>query len=191
MKTLILILTILVTLNVNSQSGYKMYSKVWGDYEQSKPKTTVQKYPIDYGFYLEKKDSILKSVDINKVKSLLLESFNEFRRDYNKPQVTQHNRLTIDCENYSKKLYTNYVHDSSCGNVSECIGILSVYYTITSKNCGNINKIISECVFDYFVKSELHMKLLLDEDMVKFGFGITLVDDNIYIVIRGGRQFYN
>ena len=29
MKTLILILTILVTLNVNAQSDYKLYSKVW------------------------------------------------------------------------------------------------------------------------------------------------------------------
>jgi hypothetical protein len=190
MKTLILILTILVTLNVNAQGGYKMYSKVW-DYDQMKSKNFTQKYPIDYGFYLNKKDSILKLVDVNKVKSLLLQSFNEFRRDYNTPQVTQHNGLTTDCENYSKKLQTNYVHDSKRGNVTECIGILPLYYTITSKNCGNINKIISECIFDYFVKSEPHMKLLLDDGMVKFGFGISLINDNIYIVIRSGGEYYN
>jgi len=29
MKTLVTILVILMTFNVNSQSGYKLYSKVW------------------------------------------------------------------------------------------------------------------------------------------------------------------
>ena len=67
MKTLILILTILVTLNVNAQSGYKLYSKVWSKNDN---KNVLPANSREFNSNLV--DSISKLIDTNKIKSLLL-----------------------------------------------------------------------------------------------------------------------
>lgn len=181
MKTLILILTILVTLNVNSQSGYKMYSKVWSKNESINILPSKSRE-----FNSNLVDSISKLIDTNKIKSLLLTSFNEFRRDYGKPSVTGDDNLTKQSFVYSRCLVNKFKHDYSLkGYWTECIATFSVYHlTSIKKSDGDVNKIISDCLIDVFVYSVGHTEILLSENL-NYGVGFTLKNNTFYIVIRG------
>ena len=184
MKTLILILTILVTLNVNSQNGYKLYSKVW--LFDLKSKTAVVQ-PIDGSVYFryDYLDSVKSKIDTNKIKSYLLESFNEFRNDYGKCSVVENRQLTSDCQKYSKVLVKKYGHDKITKGC-ECISTLSLStLTLIKKSDGDFNKLVAECLFDIFVTSKSHMELLLDDEYKEFGFGVTFNSTYAYIVVRG------
>ena len=184
MKTLILILTILVTLNVNPQSNYKLYSNVWL-FDKNNKNASVQ--PADGSVYFrgDYVDSILKLVNLNKVKSHLLKSFNEFRNDYGKSPVLEDLNLTVNCESYSKKLEVDYRHDN-IKEGAECISKFPLFTLTSIKLCnGDFNKQVSECIFDIFVKSDPHMSILLSDDYTKYGFGVYINKQYVYIVIRG------
>lgn len=181
MKTLILILTFLTTLTVNAQSDYKLYSKIWSKKE---PKNVLPANSREFNSNLV--DSISKLIDTNKIKKLLLTSFNEFRRDYGKSSVTEDVNLTKQSFLYSRCLVKNYKHDYSLnGYWTECIATFSVYHlTSVKKSDGDINKIISDCIIDIFAYSFDHTDILLSENL-KYGFGFTLKNNTFYIVIRG------
>lgn len=181
MKTLILILTILVTLNVNAQGGYKLYSKVWS---KNDTKNVLPANSREFNSNLV--DSISKLIDTNKIKSLLLTSFNEFRRDYGKKLVTGDDNLTKQSISYSRCLVNKFKHDySGKGFWTECIATLSVYHlTSVKKSDGDINKIISDCIIDVFTYSTEHTDILLSEHL-NYGFGFTFINNTFYIVIRG------
>jgi hypothetical protein len=183
MKTLILILTILVTLNVNAQGDYKLYSKVWR-FEYKSGYTKI--CPLDDdSFNGEFCDSVDKKLDINKVKSNLLKSFNEFRNDYCVESVVEDVNLSLNCELFSKQLITNFNHDNIKFGM-ECIETVSIYTFVSIKNSdGDFNKVVADCIFDRFVSSKSHMGLLLSDKYKNFGFGVTLSKDKIYVVVRG------
>jgi hypothetical protein len=183
MKTLFLILTILLTFNVNSQSGYKLYSKVWL-FDFNSKTSVVQPINGLVSFRYDYLDSVNSKIDTNKIKSYLFESFNEFRNDYGKCSVVEDKQLTIDCQKYSKKLVKKYCHDKITKG-AECISMLPIEtFTLIKKTDGDFNKLVSECIFDIFVASKAHMSILLDEKYKEFGFGFTLEDSTIHIVIR-------
>ena len=184
MKTLILILTILVTLNVNSQSApkYKLYSKIW-EFEGNSRKT-VPKNGGNYDIW--KTDSLISVMDTVKIKNYLYSSFNEFRKDYGKPTVKFSDSLSNVCEKFSRTLTKKYAHANNIGYAMECINLLPVLLiTSTKKVNGDINKIIAETIFDSFVCSDTHMDLLLSEKCITFGIGVTLSGYTFNIVVRG------
>ena len=73
MKTLFLILTILLTFNVNSQSGYKLYSKVWL-FDFNSKTSVVQPINGLVSFRYDYLDSVNSKIDTNKIKSYFFES---------------------------------------------------------------------------------------------------------------------
>lgn len=182
MKLLILMFTILIMLKVNAQSDYKLYSKVWSKNE-SKQILPANKREFNSNLV----DSISKLIDTNKIKTLLLSSFNEFRSDYGIKTVTGDDNLTKQSILYSRCLVDNFKHDiTSKGFWTECIAKFSVYHlTSVKKSDGDINKIIADCIIDIFTYSSGHTEILLSEHL-NYGFGFTLKNNTFYIVIRGG-----
>jgi uncharacterized protein YkwD len=184
MKTLVTILVFLMTFNVYSQSGYKLYSKVWlFDYNNKEAVTQ----PINglVSFRYDYLDSVNAKIDTNKIKSYLLESFNEFRNDYGKCPVIENLQLTSDSQKYSKKLVKKYCHDKITKG-SECISMLPlITFTLIKKTDGDFNKLVAESIFDVFVTSKNHMDILLDDEYKQFGFGFTIENSKVHIVVRG------
>jgi hypothetical protein len=184
MKTLFLILTILIASNANSQNDYKLYSKVWklvptiyGGYDFE---------PVGDSYYdFQRIDSVRNNINPSKVNSYLLKSFNEFRKDYGAPPVIEDLSLSSRCQSFSKILPTNFSHDNTLKDAAECIGTLHlISLTKISKTDGDFNKIVADCLFDKFVNSKPHMDILLDK-YPKYGFGYTIINNKIYVVIRG------
>jgi len=188
MKTLFLILTILVTLNVNAQgvTKYKLYSNLWKFEGQSKNPVPKNGGRID----LWKVDSLISVIDTVKIKKYLSVSFNEFRKDYGKSTVKFSDSLSNVCEKFSRTLTKKYAHADKIGPGSmECINkLLMIFLTSTKKIDGDMNKIIAETIFDSFVCSDDHMDLLLSENYKTFGVGVTFSGYVINIVIRGMRE---
>jgi hypothetical protein len=186
MKTLTLIFSVLITISVFSQSPYKLYSKVW---TLKNVNDTLRFFPIDNSGYFkyEKLDSINKKINMNIVNSNLLKSFNEFRTDYGSPVGIENSNLSLSCKEYSKKLSVSFKHDDSSGPyIFECITKIPLeYFSNVKPSDGDLNKIVSDCVFDAFVKSKPHMNFLLDKDYTVFGFGLYNNGDYLYIVVRG------
>jgi len=184
MKTLVAILVFLVTFNVNSQSGYKLYSKVWL-FDYNNKEALVQ--PIDGSVYFRYDyiNYVNSQIDTNKIKSYLLESFNEFRNDYGVCSVVENGQLTIESQKYSKKLVKKYCHDKITKG-GECICKLPIItFTLIKKTDGDFNKLVAECIFDTFVSSNAHMDILLNDEYKQFGFGFTVENSTVHIVIRG------
>lgn len=183
MKTLATILVILMTLNVNSQVvKYKLYSKVWR-FKTEDGHTKI--CPLDDdSFNGEFCDSVDKKLDINKVKSNLLKSFNEFRNDYGVVSVVEDVNMSLKCELFSKTLVTNFNHDNiKIG--AECIEYFSIYTFTSIKNSdGDFNKIVADCIFDHFVCSKNHMAILLSDKYKNFGFGVTLSKGVLFVVVK-------
>lgn len=186
MKTLTLIFSVLITISVFSQSPYKLYSKVW---TLKNVNNTIGFSPIDNSGYFkyEKLDSVNKKINMNKVNSNLLKSFNEFRTDYGSPVGIENSDLSLLCKEYAKKLSVSFKHDKfSDSYIFECISKIPLeYFSNVKPTDGDLNKIVSDCVFDSFVKSKAHMDFLLDKDYTVFGFGLYNNGDCLYIVVRG------
>ena len=183
MKTITLILPVLVSLSLYSQKPYKLYSKVWSMNNE------LELLPIDKSeFYnYQKIDSVGKKINMELINSYLLKSYNEFRNDYGSTKVVEDVVLSQKSREYSKKLQVNFKHDSFDGTFNfECCGRLSlVYLTKIKPTDGNLNKLVSECVFDIFVRSNPHMKSLLDNGITNIGVGLHINGDTIYVVVRG------
>jgi uncharacterized protein YkwD len=129
-----------------------------------------------------------ENTDEEKVKSYLYESFNEFRKDYELYPVKENKKLTKRAQEYSKQLTKKYKHSNSQGKYAECIAYFhrSMLHAITEGE--NVNKIIAECCFDTFVGSFSHMKILLKEDKrYEYGFGVTITDTKIFVVIQAQK----
>lgn len=175
MKTLSLILTILISLNVYSQDTIHL-----GNFFSSK-------------FYWLK-------MDTNKVKSYLGESFNDFRVKHGKSKVVINDSLSKKCEQYAKKLsYKFFKHatEKEIGNSIECIGIASYFglhyiyhrnepYVVNDKTV-DVNKMVADLMFEVFLSSNPHMELLLG-NYKNYGIGVKFIDNSYTIVIRGLKK---
>jgi uncharacterized protein YkwD len=186
MKTLVAILVIVMTFNVNSQvTKYKLYSKIW--FIQKSDRNGLSLNPKNgTGFDFTKTDSIKNLIDSNKVKKYLYESFNEFRHDYGKSSVKFSDSLSKECEKYSRTLSKKYEHADFIGhNSAECIhNMLLCFFTTVKKSDGDINKLIADSIFDYFVTSDIHMDILLSDKYNTFGVGLTFAKYSINVVVR-------
>tara|TARA_B110000914_G_scaffold170400_1_gene151022 strand:+ start:209 stop:514 length:306 start_codon:yes stop_codon:yes gene_type:complete len=62
-------------------------------------------------FPIKTSDYVTDNIDLEKIKSYLLQSLNEFRSDYGKPPVKESKWLTKISENYAPKLFVDFEHD--------------------------------------------------------------------------------
>ena len=175
MKTLSLILTILISLNVYSQD-------------------TIT---IDLATFFPNK-AYWSKIDTNKVRLYLGKSFNDFRVKHGKSKVVISDSLSKKCEQYAKKLSDKcfkHATEKERGNTNECIGQSSfmVLHYIHHKNepiyvdekTVDVNKMVSDLIFEVFLDSKPHMAILLDESIKTYGIGLKFSNDKNYIVVRG------
>lgn len=142
---------------------------------------------------------MFSKIDINKINSMLLTSFNNFRKDYNKRPVKENVDLSKLCSEYANTLTTeNFGHIPDLQKITEAefngydyegevISTSSLYsYSRVDLDKQDINKIIADSFFDGFVSSPSHMRILLqDEYSYEYGFGISIrKDGDIFICSR-------
>lgn len=186
MKKLITLLFVLFTLTSISQDPHKkypMYSDIWRYDVVSNmilPKNNES-------FNLKIPDHILDSINEDKIRYYLLESFNEFRKDYEKEPVKESMVLTKQAQDYSVILSNKSKIEHSSkeyrNGASECIAIVDVSLFSCVKEGEDINKIISDSFFDIFTPSYSHMYLLL-KDYRDYGFGFYRVGNKFAVVVQ-------
>ena len=186
MKNLITILFVLFTFFGYSQSSgceYEMYSDVWDidcDTGMWKPKGG-EKFK---GF---SDNSVKNEISEEKIREYLLESCNEFRRDYGLMyDVTEDKELTIDAEKQAEKLGYHKIFHSNLKSIKangEVCGAIPLFTLAEYKpSMGDINKVIAQSTFDIFFNSPSHMKILLEDNKnISFGFGLKYEGSTFYM----------
>jgi hypothetical protein len=190
MKNLFLMPIFFVVMNVFSQKynlkPYPLYSDVW---ETEYVDSVSDFKPKNYNGFSFDVSYVKSNINPAKIQGYLHESLNKFRFDYNLNSVVEDTLLTKSSIEYSKQLLVKFKHDENAGKLfSEAIVTIPfiMFSRITEKD-GDINKIISDCCFDIFVGSPSHMSVLLNENPKRqFGFGVTIKDGNIGVVVRSG-----
>ena len=162
MKTLILILTILVTLNVNAQSVI-----YWKSIDTNQVKSyllqSFNELRVKYG-----KSTVFSKDSLNKVCELYSK---KLVANYKHSNITENNS-EMECISSSSFFY---FHRQFHSNEPIMVNPKDV----------NTNKMVSDIVINIFTLSKSHMELLLGDYKV-FGFGVTIKDDDtFYVVIRG------
>lgn len=104
MKNIILTLLTLLTLTTYSQKvdcvKYALHSDIW-EFVCDKS-MGIMIIPEQGGSFLIKtSDYVLDNIDLEKIKSYLLQSLNEFRADYGKPPVKESKWLTKISKDYT------------------------------------------------------------------------------------------
>lgn len=189
MKNLLLVIITLLSVLGYSQDDphkkYPMYSDIWRyDFD------TRTQYPKDdETFSIIVPKYILDSVDEGRIRSYLLQSFNEFRNDYGKKPIKENEVLTEQSQEYSVILSnpkTKWGHSSEKfrKGADECIATISMVQFSKVSEGNNINKIIADSFFDTFVGSRGHMEGLLRESTYDYGFGFTKIGYTFYIVVQ-------
>jgi len=189
MRNLFFIPIFLVVTNVFSQkydlNSHPLKSDVWvSNYVDS----TTEFRPKDYNSFSFNYSYVTSNINPQKVQEYLYESFNQFRNDYGLNKVVEDSTLTNSSIVHSKSLFVNYKHsERKTMTFSEAIAIIpfNMLSRITEKD-GDINKIIANCCFDIFVGCPEHMSILLNENPNRqYGFGVTVKNNSISIVIQG------
>ena len=170
------LLLLLLPSVIYSQGKYIMYSDIW-KVEGGKMVVIDERYSID------DLDSLKKNFDISKTRSYLIEAFNEFRKDYGSPMVVEDATLSLRCQSYSKRLIFDFRHDPKAK--PECIGTFNINCLAPIVRSGeDFNMAVAEYIFDLFVVSNDHMSILLNKYYLHYGFGVTVEDGSMYVVIR-------
>jgi len=193
MKNIILTLLTLLTLTAYSQKvdcvTHTLYSDIWEIVCDEN--LGIMVVPKGGGAFPGVSDYVKENIDLVKVESYLLQSLNEFRADYGKPPVKESKWLTKISEDYASKLHNNFKHDYIerywNKEISMSENIASMYLCqfshLTDKD-GDLNKIIADSVFDDYVVSEGHTKMLLNENHTYYGFGLARTGTKLSTVVR-------
>ena len=199
MKNIILTLLTLLTLTAYSQKvdcvKYPLHSDIW-EFVCDKS-MGIMIIPEQGGsFPIKTSDYVMDNIDLEKIKSYLLQSLNEFRADYGKPPVKESKWLTKISEDYAPKLFKDFKHDikglkrywdkeiSMSENI--CPYTLCMFSLVTEKD-GDINKVIADAYFDYYVSSERHTDMLLNESHTYYGFGLSIKGEKMFGVVRSSN----
>lgn len=159
-----------------------MYSDVW-EYVSDDSKRIIPKGGGSFSFPSQE---LIDKIDTNKINSYLLESLNKFRKDYGKSPVNEDKDLTKSSKIYAKSLSKEFKHDHNrTDKTSEVIARLNfiMFTKIDLKNY-DLNKVIADCCFDIFIRSDGHMSILLDENAKYYGFGLYQTSNYFMICIR-------
>jgi hypothetical protein len=197
MKTTFFILLIILNTICFSQTKvrYQLYSDIWSyDYDKG---IWSPKHFETFTIYDSK--IMFSKINIEKINSLLLLSFNVFRKDYGKKPVNENVDLSLLCSEFANSLTPeNFGHMDNLQEITEnkfsgyefegeVISTLSLYsFSRVDLDKQDINKIIADSFFDRFVSSPSHMSILLqDEYSYEYGFGISIrKDGEIFICSR-------
>lgn len=166
---------------------YKMYSDIWTakvDYIDPKLVLIGSKKGGSFGW----DESYIKKIDMKKVQTYLEKSFNDFRNDYNIKSSKLDKNLTNLCIedaksfNQNKGIFKNY--DKEAKQVWNKIPVFC-FSNVDTKSM-DINKVIADSFFDYFVGDDKGMDILLDKSNKKYGFGIhyNKEDYGFYLVAK-------
>lgn len=198
MKKLFFLILTSVSFSFISQvnyplSKYPMHSKIWKMYyddsekdEDGLPLIVFAPKGKDYTFGDNCKD--LKNVDQRKVQSYLISELNQFRKDYNKKNIKKNSSLTTKSISDAKKLTTvkDYKIKTEKGVRTVYDRIPVDFFSRVDTKKYNLEKIIAESVFDWFVANDTGMSLLLSEKRTEFGIGVYINETSgVTIVIRG------
>lgn len=183
MKVLILTLSLFVC-SFNFCQSFSLYSDVWSFNKDTKSFT-----PKGGGNFSYPSPDLLSKIDTSKINDLLLESLNNFRKDYNKPPVTESLEMSKMATLYAKNLSNNFCHDVNLPkNQGEVIATINfAFISKIDHNTSDVNKIIADCVFDIFVASDNHTDMLLNDDYKIYGFGIYQNTFSFSICVRATR----
>lgn len=177
-------LSILFLLILNYYSfaqTFDMYSDIWTYSKKTKEITPKNGERFSYPL-----PELLSKIDTSEIRNLLLESFNEFRNDYNKPSVSEDSEMTIMATIYAKNLLSNFCHDVNLPK-DQSESISTINYALISKidyTKQNVNKVIADCIFDIFICSDNHTLMLLNENDTKYGFGFYQNKSSFSVCIR-------
>ena len=183
MKNLFLILSVFV-FSFNFCQSFGLYSDVW-----SFSKDTKNFSPKDGGNFSYPSSDLLSKIDTSKISDLLLESLNNFRKDYNKPPVTESLEMSKMATLYAKNLSNNFCHDVNLPkNQDEVIATINcILISKIDHTTSDVNNISADCVFDIFVASDNHTDMLLNDDYKIYGFGIYQNKFSFSICVRSTR----
>ena len=195
-KLLLIFLLVQNVLIVKSQdqyplTKYPMYSKIWDmsydDWmtdEDGKPAIVFS--PKDDRTFGDDCPE-LKNVNLQTVQSLLITELNNFRKDYQKNNISESKTLTsksiTDAKNLNSTKDYNIPNEDGVKIIFDRISA-GFFSRVDFKNI-NLEKIIAESVFDWFVANDDGMSLLLSEQDTEYGVGIYVDQKNgVTIVIR-------
>jgi len=161
---------------------HPMYSEVWVMKKENGQNTLNPKY----GKFSLNTSKIKNNIDIDEVKTLLLESYNQFRKDYGLNPITiEDKKMSEESSQYSKTLNGSLVHSNSNNQYNECLAYIPFILITNVETDGvNLNRVIADCYFDIFVGCPAHMAILLKDDITTAGFGINITDTGIQVCIR-------
>ena len=210
MKTLFNILFFVLVLNFVSFSqekityyGYEqvdLYSDIWRlEYKTVNEQLYgVIKPKVGESFSMNTK-KVKEKIDTNKINSYLLSSFNEFRKDYGLPLVTENKTLSGIAKGYVKTLSSSFsakhsdlsknsVIGGSNTNVisgGEVIGEISFLMLTNIPEDKDVNKVIADCIFDIFIACPIHASFLIKNvENYQVGFGVDYRSNDIMIVLQ-------
>ena len=177
MISIIRFLFILFLSSIVYSQDYEMHSVIW-KLDGDEVVSIIDRYPSIDDLY-----AVDSSLDIVKVRSYLLTAFNAFRSDYGSPLVLEDKLLSIRCQDYSNLLVNSFKHDPK--GSPECIGYFTINILVPIVHSGlDFNRGVSDYIFDMFVPSSGHMGILLSNYYLHYGFGVTMFNGSIYVVIR-------
>ena len=188
MKKILITLLTLLTLTSYSQEHYPMYSDIWS----LDCKSAHMTRPNDGGAFPIFGLNITDHIDVEIVKSYLLQSLNEFRKDYGEGPVKESQYLNKISQNYCNKMskMPRIKHDdlNRYGiQMSENIATIALCMFKHLNEDNDLNKIVADSYFDVFTHSNRHMKSLLG-DNEWYGFGLVLRGNSLSIVIKASSD---
>jgi hypothetical protein len=197
MKKLFFVSTLFMSFFLSSQvkytlTKYPMYSKIW-EKKYDKIEKDEDGLPLIV-FSPKGHDTFgdnslsFKNVSQTKVQSYLISDLNKFRKDYKKNSISKSSVLTSKSIDDAKNISTvkNY-KISKEKNVKIVYDFIPVdFFSRVDVKKYEIEKIIAESVFDWFVANDEGMSLLLSEKRKEFGLGVYISETKgVTIVIRG------
>jgi len=137
--------------------------------------------------------NITDHIDVEIVKSYLLQSLNEFRKDYGEGPVKESQYLNKISQNYCNKMskMPRIKHDdlNRYGiQMSENVSDMSTDLFKHLNEDDDLNKIVADSYFDVFAHSNGHMGMLLGDKNEWYGFGFVQSGGSFYIVIKASSD---
>lgn len=197
MKKLFFVSTLFMSFFLSSQvkytlTKYPMYSKIW-EKKYDKIEKDEDGLPLivfspkGYETFGDNSSSF-KNVSLTKVQSYLISDLNKFRKDYKKSSVSNSvvltNKSIDDAKNISTVKNYKIFKEKNVEIVYDFIPVC--FFSRVDVKKYEIEKIIAESVFDWFVSNDEGMSLLLTKKRKEFGLGVYISEaKGVTIVIRG------
>ena len=196
MKTLSLIFILFTTYSFSQVkfplSKFPMYSNIWKMYCDNsekdedglpliifEPKSEFRTFGNDCPAFI--------NVNKEKVQSILISELNKFRKDYKLGSIIKNTTLTKKSITDAKKLseINKYKINKESGVKTIYDRIPVDFFSRVDTKKYNLEKVIAESVYDWFVANDEGMSLLLSKSKKEFGVGVYISESSgVTVVIR-------